>query len=145
MTPPPAPISVRSLHTAHHPFHQPNVITLPKLGCLIKNNIQGKKGNTFLEPVRHCRAWCHRGVGCQGSASPWAGVTLTSIGYASSITSFYRKETKQVVVHASVQLFQYLCSFLYSCMTKMPYFYICSHTPAAFPAATKPPPHPAVS
>lgn len=149
MTPPPAPVSVRSPHAAHHPFHKPKVITLQKTGCLIKKLFQGKKGNTFLEPACHRRAWHRKGVGCRGSASPWGrgdpnlqSTCRVSIKYY-VILQKRNKTSGSLCIDTAFPIS--LLIFVLSCATKMLYFCICSHTPATFLMAAKPPPRPAAS
>lgn len=149
MTPLPPPISIRSLHTAHHSFHKPKVITLPKLGRSIKKIIWGKKGNTFLEPACHRRAWRRRSIGCRGSASPRGRGDPNLHSTCRVGTKYYiilqkKKKTGGGLGISAVFPISLLI-FVLSCMTKMPYFCICNHALAAFPAATEPPPHPAAS
>lgn len=149
MTPPPAPISIRSLHAAHHLFHISKVITLPKLGCLIKKITSGGEGNTFLELTCHCRAWCHRGAGRRGSASPRGrgdpdlhSTCRVGIKYY-IILQKRNKPSGGLCISAAFPIS--LLIFVLSCMTKMPYFCLCNHIQATFPAAPKPPPCPAAS
>lgn len=83
MTPPPAPISIRSLHAAHHLFHIPKVITLPELGCLIKKiTWAGGKEILFWSPPATTEPGVAGALDAEALPLLGAGVTPTSSALA---------------------------------------------------------------